>query len=205
MRAGFAVAGVVVVAFALLLPVHATGVGSVAGSVTLTAVRSKPLATSVYGRRGVPPKAGAVGPETRKVVVYLSNPKLAQASAPMQASIAQKDEQFVPHLVAVDGGIGGRVPERGSVLPQRVLAVARRRVQSRALSVGSSRSQRSTARHRQGVLRDPLAHERGDSRLRSRLVHGARRGRQIRDRRRAPPAITRSWRGTSASASAAIA
>ena len=104
MRAGFAVAGLVVVAFALLLPVHATGVGSVAGSVTLTAVRSKPLATSVYGRRGIPPKAGAVGSETRKVVVYLSNPKLAQASAPMHATIEQRGEQFVPPVTVVTTG-----------------------------------------------------------------------------------------------------
>jgi plastocyanin len=103
MRRGSAVFGAVVVACALL-PVQATGVGTVAGTVTLTAVRSAPLATSVYGRRGVPPKPGSVGPETRKVVVYLASPKLAPASAPMHAAIEQRGEQFDPPVTVVTAG-----------------------------------------------------------------------------------------------------
>jgi len=103
MRRGSALLGAVVAACALL-PVHATGVGTVAGTVTLTAVRAAPLTTSVYGRRGVPPKAGSVGPETRKVVVYLSGPKLAPAAAPMHATVEQRGEQFVPPVTVVTAG-----------------------------------------------------------------------------------------------------
>ena len=103
--------GSAAVVAALLLPAKAmTGArsasgtaGVVTGSVTLTAVRGAPSATSVYGRRGVAPKPSAVGPETRKVVVHLAG-AAAPPLAPMHARILQQGEQFVPPVTVVTTG-----------------------------------------------------------------------------------------------------
>jgi plastocyanin len=91
--------------FALFLPAPVEqATGSVAGVVTLTASRSAPLATSVYGRRGVAPKPAAAGSETRKVVVYLHGVTPRTAPAATRSTIVQKGEQFDPAVTAVTVG-----------------------------------------------------------------------------------------------------
>jgi plastocyanin len=82
----------------------AQSTGTISGTVTLTATRRAPLGTSAYGRRGVAPKPASVGPETRKVVVFLSGAKPPTPPAPMSVSVVQKGEQFIPPVSAVTVG-----------------------------------------------------------------------------------------------------
>jgi plastocyanin len=106
MRTGLARAALIFAsAMGLLMPARAEqSTGSIAGTVTLTAVRGLPSSTSVYGRRGVAPKPAAAGPETRNVVVHLVGQKLPGDPAPVRARIAQRGEQFVPSVVAIPVG-----------------------------------------------------------------------------------------------------
>lgn len=103
MRRRFSALGALLAGVAMLLPVEASMPGSIAGSVTLTAVRGASLSTSVYGRRGVPPKPALVGSETRKVVVHLSGGKLTPGT-PTHATVVQRGEQFVPPVTVVTTG-----------------------------------------------------------------------------------------------------
>jgi plastocyanin len=96
---------VITSAVGLLVPARAEqSTGSIAGTVTLTAVRGRPSSASVYGRRGVAPKAAAAGPETRNVVVHLVGQKPTIDVAPRKAQIAQRGEQFLPPVVAITVG-----------------------------------------------------------------------------------------------------
>ena len=85
-----------------------------------------------------------------------------------------------------------RVPERGSVLPQRLFAVARRNVRSRALP---SRRQPLAHVHqagaRQGLLPPALADEREHHGLRSRALRDSRTRRALRARPMCRPASSR--------------
>jgi plastocyanin len=82
----------------------AQSTGTITGNVTLAAARRAPLGTAAYGRRGVAPKPSAVGPETRKVIVYLSDVKTSGSPAPMRATIVQRGEQFLPPVTVVTIG-----------------------------------------------------------------------------------------------------
>ena len=88
----------------LLSPLDASSPGTITGTVTLSAGRGAPLSTSAYGRRGVAPKAAAVGSETRKVVVYLAGMQPAHSVPPMRAQIVQRGEQFVPPVTVITTG-----------------------------------------------------------------------------------------------------
>ncbi len=79
-----------------------------------------------------------------------------------------------------------RFPEQRSHLPQRVLALERRAVRpgtlrGRPLEIGPVRS----ARHRAGVLRHPLAHERVHPRLQPSVLRDDRHRRPLPHRQRA--------------------
>jgi plastocyanin len=76
--------------------------GRVSGSVKLTMANSAPSSASAYERRSVGPRPKAQ-PELKNVVIFFSDLP-GTKPAPMKASIAQKDEQFAPHLVAVTAG-----------------------------------------------------------------------------------------------------
>jgi plastocyanin len=76
--------------------------GRVTGQVKLTLASSAPSSASAYERRSVGPRPKPQ-PELKNVVIFFTDLPAAKA-APMQASIAQKDEQFAPHLVAVTAG-----------------------------------------------------------------------------------------------------
>ena len=76
--------------------------GRVTGSVKLTLANSAPSSASAYERRSVGPRPKAQ-PELKNVVIFFSDLPSTKP-APMKASIAQKDEQFAPHVVAVTAG-----------------------------------------------------------------------------------------------------
>jgi plastocyanin len=84
--------------------------GRVTGSVKLTMASSAPSAAAAYERRSVGPRPKPQ-PELRNVVVFFAD-LAATKSAPMQASIAQRDEQFVPHVVAVTAGSSVAFPNQ---------------------------------------------------------------------------------------------
>lgn len=76
--------------------------GRATGTVKLTLASVAPSSASAYERRAVGPRPKPL-PEIRSVIIFfadLATPR--PASRP--ASIAQKDEQFVPHVVAVTTG-----------------------------------------------------------------------------------------------------
>jgi plastocyanin len=76
--------------------------GRITGTVKLTMASSAPSSASVYERRAVGPRPKPQA-EIKSVVIFFSDLPSGKTS-PMQASIAQKDEQFAPHLVAVTAG-----------------------------------------------------------------------------------------------------
>lgn len=78
------------------------GGGGVIGNVRLTVSSSTPSAATAYERRTVGPRPKPL-PEIRNVIVFVSDLPPSKP-APMKASISQKDEQFVPHVVAVTTG-----------------------------------------------------------------------------------------------------
>ena len=84
--------------------------GRVTGTVKLTMVRSAPSAATAYERRAVGPRPKPQ-PELRNVVIFFTGLP-ATKGAPMQATIAQRDEQFVPHLVAVTAGSSVAFPNQ---------------------------------------------------------------------------------------------
>lgn len=76
--------------------------GRVTGHVKLTLATSAPSAASAYERRAIGPRPKAQ-PELKSVVIFFTDLPTAKP-ATLHASIAQKDEQFAPHLVAVTAG-----------------------------------------------------------------------------------------------------
>lgn len=80
----------------------AQSTGRVTGSVKLTLANSAPSTATAYERRSVGPRPKAL-PEIKNVVIYFADLPARKAAA-KQASIAQKDEQFVPHVVAITTG-----------------------------------------------------------------------------------------------------
>ena len=76
--------------------------GRVTGTVKLTHAKSGPSTASAYDSRSVGPRPKPQ-PELRNVVIFFSDLPASKV-APRDASIAQKDEQFVPHVVAVTIG-----------------------------------------------------------------------------------------------------
>jgi plastocyanin len=76
--------------------------GRVTGSVKLTLAATAPSSASAYERRSVGPRPKPQS-ELKNVVIFFTDIAGGKA-APRQASIAQRDEQFVPHMVAVTSG-----------------------------------------------------------------------------------------------------
>ena len=89
------------------------GAGRVSGTVRLTMTGRAPSRATVYGGRAVAPRPKAQ-PEVRNVVVYFADaPKAATGTA--RASIVQRDEQFIPHVVAVTVGSSVEFPNEDSI------------------------------------------------------------------------------------------
>ena len=97
-----AVIAIAVLVWAPRSEVLGQGLGRVTGSVKLTLANSAPSSASAYERRAVGPRPKAQ-PELKNVVIFFSDLPAGKPAA-MTASIAQKDEQFAPHLVAITAG-----------------------------------------------------------------------------------------------------
>jgi plastocyanin len=81
---------------------QAAPTGRLTGVVRLTAAKS-PSSASAYDRRSVGPKAAAQA-EARNVIVFFEGIAAGAPLKPTPAAIVQKDEQFIPHVVAVTTG-----------------------------------------------------------------------------------------------------
>ena len=88
--------------------VLAQNVGRVIGSVRLTLANTAPLTASAYERRSVGPRPKPQA-EVKNVIVFFADLPASKPS-PRPASISQKDEQFVPHVVAVTAGTAVAFP-----------------------------------------------------------------------------------------------
>ena len=77
--------------------------GRVTGTVKLTTASSQRSTASAYEGRSVSPRAKPL-PESRNVVIFFDSIRVHVDLVKMNASIAQKDEQFAPHVVAVTAG-----------------------------------------------------------------------------------------------------
>lgn len=97
------VAAIIVIAMPALATGNQAATGRLIGRVKLTQVRAGRTAAPAYDSRAVSPRAAAL-PETRNVVIYFDGIAAPADLAAMKASIAQKDEQFAPHVVAVTTG-----------------------------------------------------------------------------------------------------
>ena len=143
-------------------------------------------------------------PDRLKSVVYLETaPRGAfEQTEPARAVMDQRNETFVPHVLAITDRHDRRLPEQRSHLPQRVLAVEDqelrpRPLRGRPLEVHPLRS----AGHRAGVLRHPLAHERVHPGLQPSVLRDDRRRGTLPDRRRAAGRLHAWSPGTKALAS----
>lgn len=90
------------------------GAGRVAGTVRLTMAGSAPSRATVYGARSVAPRARAQ-PEIRNVVVFFADVPAPAGTKATRASIAQRDEQFFPHVVAVTVGSSVEFPNDDTI------------------------------------------------------------------------------------------
>ena len=96
-------ASAVIVSSALVPIAGQAQPGRLLGQVKLTTASTTRSTSSAYDRRSVSPRAKPL-PESRNVVIYFDGIAALSDLAAMKASIAQKDEQFAPHVVAVTRG-----------------------------------------------------------------------------------------------------
>ena len=87
-------------AFAQLTPPAS---GRVVGTVTLTMASSGKSTARAYDSRSVAPRAKPL-PESRNVIIFFDGIAAPAELAARKATIAQRDEQFAPHVVAVTSG-----------------------------------------------------------------------------------------------------
>jgi hypothetical protein len=81
------------------------GGGSISGRVILTSrVRGTPLPSNAYQPRAVGRHAASSAPEIRNVIVYLKGVSFRGALPPARREILQKDETFVPSVLAITRG-----------------------------------------------------------------------------------------------------
>ena len=132
--------------------------------------------------------AHTIAPDRRRSVVYLDPaPRAAfDTRDEPHARMDQRNETFVPHVLAIVAGHDGRFSEQRQDLPQRLLAlegevVRPRPVCRRPVQAGPLRR----TRHRPRVLRDPFAHERVHPRVRAPLLRGDRQRGTLSARQRA--------------------
>lgn len=96
-------------ALAVLGGAAQAGGGRVAGVVHLTLANTAKSSASAYASRGVRPQAKAL-PEARNVVIFFADVLAPGPLQAVQAEIAQRDEQFQPHVVAVTVGSSVEFP-----------------------------------------------------------------------------------------------
>ena len=100
------VAGLIMATYDLSLAGAAAGqnaaTGTLSGVVRLTAAKGSSTA-STYDRRSVGPRAKALA-EAGNVIVFFEGVSAPGGLKATPAAIVQKDEQFVPHVIAVTAG-----------------------------------------------------------------------------------------------------
>lgn len=87
--------------------------GRVSGTVRLKTAGRAPSGATVYAGRSVAPRAKPQ-PEIRNVIVFFADAP-AHATKPARASIAQREEQFIPHVVAVTLGSAVEFPNDDTI------------------------------------------------------------------------------------------
>jgi plastocyanin len=104
--------GVIVVGALALIPVRASEPGRIAGRVRL-GVRParRPLATNAYAPRQIAVPA-TPGPELANVLVWLKDAPPSGPLSVMQDEITQRDEMFVPHVIAITVGSSVKFPNQ---------------------------------------------------------------------------------------------
>lgn len=86
-------------------PPATTATGRIEGLVQLTAaVGHRAVPSGVYPSRRVNAPAALASPETGNVVVFIKTPPARPTPDPMRVTIAQKDEAFLPRVVAITTG-----------------------------------------------------------------------------------------------------
>jgi plastocyanin len=91
-------------------PAAAPAVGRIEGYVRLTSASVRPVASGVYPSRRVSAPVAHVAPEMNNVVVFIKNAPSRERLPQMKATIAQKDESFVPRVVAITTGSSVEFP-----------------------------------------------------------------------------------------------
>ena len=100
-----AVAALALFAVAIVAkPSAAPSVGRVEGLVRLTAASLRPVPSGVYPSRRVSTPVVHGAPEMNNVVVFIKNAPPRERVPLMRATISQKDEAFVPRVVAITTG-----------------------------------------------------------------------------------------------------
>ena len=77
--------------------------GRVVGTVTLTTATSGKSTARAYDSRSVAPRPKPL-PESRNVIIFFDGIGAPANLSPVTATLAQKDEQFVPHVAAITRG-----------------------------------------------------------------------------------------------------
>jgi plastocyanin len=83
--------------------------GRIVGIVHLVALAGTPLRSGAYPSRRVNPKTPDAA-EIENVVVFVKDAPAEQELAPMRASISQRDESFVPRVIAIPRGSSVEFP-----------------------------------------------------------------------------------------------
>ena len=156
---------------------------SVRGRVEIGIPVSARRPTAAYSTRAVPQPVLAPVSELRHVVVFLKDAP-PQRTAPTTVDIRQRDENFIPRVVAVPVGSEVEFPNDDPIY-HNVFSLSRVKTFNLGrYPRGETKSVRVTRPgHRQGVLRHPLAHDSDDHGLQSSVVCDGGRGRPIRARR----------------------
>ncbi|HEY2434593.1 MAG TPA: hypothetical protein VGI12_18110 [Vicinamibacterales bacterium] len=84
-------------------PSLASAAGRIEGRVTISVPVSAAPPSAAYGSRRLAP-APAPQSEVTNVIVFVKDAPAPASVAPMRASIAQENETFVPHVVAITSG-----------------------------------------------------------------------------------------------------
>jgi plastocyanin len=91
-------------AVAVASPSAAPSVGRIEGVVRLTAASLRPVQSGVYPSRRVSAPVVHASPEMNNVVVFIKNAPARERVPVIRATISQKDESFVPRVVAITTG-----------------------------------------------------------------------------------------------------
>jgi plastocyanin len=85
-------------------PAAAPAVGRVEGYVRLTSASVRPVPSGVYPSRRVSAALATSGPDMQNVVVFIKDAPTRDVMPVTKATIAQKNEAFVPGVVAITNG-----------------------------------------------------------------------------------------------------